>query len=391
MRRLSLPVYPDWRAWCAEQSFDFAEPGGEGYWRDDAAYAFDLTALERDVEGPADELLAMMDDLAGRVAESERDLAFLGIPSDWWDAIRASRKRGDLSVYGRMDLAYDGTGPAKLLEFNADTPTGLYETGAVQWHWLERRKASGDLPADADQYNRLHEALIERWRAFPPHGGPLVASSGPEPEDRVTAEYMRDLAQQAGHVTGHTPIDAIGLTSTGLLVDERDQAIRLWFKLYPWEWLATEVFGPALRAMVADGRVIVVEPLWRSVLSNKGMLALLWRDHPGHPSLLPTYAEDDPAAVKLGPHHAEKPFFAREGHNVRLIGPEGVTARAGPYGGRAVRQALAAVPSFDTPEGRVHTVLGAWAVGNAFVALSVREDASRITTDDAWFVPHVLA
>ena len=33
------------------------------------------------------------------------------------------------------------------------------------------------------------------------------------------------------------------------------------------------------------------------ILSNKGMLALLWEMAPGHPNLLPCYFEDDPRAA----------------------------------------------------------------------------------------------
>jgi glutathionylspermidine synthase len=36
-------------------------------------------------------------------------------------------------LYGRFDLAYRGDGPPKLLEYNADTPTALFEAAVVQW------------------------------------------------------------------------------------------------------------------------------------------------------------------------------------------------------------------------------------------------------------------
>ena len=39
------------------------------------------------------------------------------------------------SVYGRFDLRYGGEWPPKLLEFNADTPTGLVESAVTQWNW----------------------------------------------------------------------------------------------------------------------------------------------------------------------------------------------------------------------------------------------------------------
>ncbi|WP_163333523.1 glutathionylspermidine synthase family protein, partial [Klebsiella aerogenes] len=87
----------------------------------------------------------------------ERILASLRIPERAWDAVRDSWRRGDPSLYGRLDFAYGGNGPAKLLEYNADTPTALYETGVFQWLWLEQALASGRLPAGSDQFNSVHE------------------------------------------------------------------------------------------------------------------------------------------------------------------------------------------------------------------------------------------
>ncbi|WP_164203627.1 glutathionylspermidine synthase family protein, partial [Stenotrophomonas maltophilia] len=74
------------------------------------------------------------------------------------------------SLYGRLDFAYGGNGPAKLLEYNADTPTALYETGVFQWLWLEQALASGRLPAGSDQFNSVHERLVARFRELPVDG-----------------------------------------------------------------------------------------------------------------------------------------------------------------------------------------------------------------------------
>ena len=63
-------------------------------------------------------------------------------------------------MYGRFDLRYDGGGPAKLLEYNADTPTTLLEASILQWNWLK------DTHPDDDQWNSLHEQLVERWRVI---------------------------------------------------------------------------------------------------------------------------------------------------------------------------------------------------------------------------------
>ncbi|CCJ76861.1 Similarity with glutathionylspermidine synthase, group 1 [Cronobacter muytjensii 530] len=41
-----------------------------------------------------------------------------------------------------MDFVWTGQGPVKLLEYNADTPTSLYESAYFQWQWLKTRAAT---------------------------------------------------------------------------------------------------------------------------------------------------------------------------------------------------------------------------------------------------------
>ena len=59
----------------------------------------------------------------------------LRIPRVAWEAIAASWHAHEKNLYGRFDLAYRGEGPPKLLEYNADTPTALFEAAVVQWDW----------------------------------------------------------------------------------------------------------------------------------------------------------------------------------------------------------------------------------------------------------------
>lgn len=76
-------------------------------------------------------------------------------PESMWDLVRDSWIHKAPSLYSRVDLAYNGKGPAKLLENNADTPTSLYETGFWQWLWLEEQVQSGILPPHIDQFHSL--------------------------------------------------------------------------------------------------------------------------------------------------------------------------------------------------------------------------------------------
>ncbi len=52
---------------------------------------------------------------------------------------------------------------------------------------------------------------------------------------------------------------------------------------------------------------------WKAVLSNKGILPLLWERHPNHPNLLPAFFDDDPAAEPSAKPGCAKPLFSREG------------------------------------------------------------------------------
>src|SRR5947208_14382981 len=117
--------------------------------------------------------------------------------------LATSFKRGDPSLYGLFDLRNYGQGPAKLLEYNADTPTSVFETAVFQWSWLEDAKARLITPHDADQFNSLHERLIEGWKQIGQKnigaGGTLhLAGALDNPEDGGTISYLEDTARQAG-------------------------------------------------------------------------------------------------------------------------------------------------------------------------------------------------
>ena len=311
-----------------------------------------------------------------------RALARLKIPEFAWDLIAESWRRRDPSLYGRFDFVYDGRGAPKLLEYNADTPTALYEAAVVQWRWLEQLVSSGDLPRDADQFNSAHEKLIARFAAI--GGGEFLhlACVASAPDDAGTLAYLQDCAQQAGLPTLAMDMGDIGLKG-GRFVDREGRAIRRMFKLYPWEWMFADPFGryPAMQA------TRFVEPPWKAILSCKGALALLWEMAPHHENLLECYFEGERNARLLSTY-ARKPLYSREGADIELVG-RGSPLRgpADGYGAEGyVRQALRPLPEFD---GR-YPVIGAWIVGDEAAGIGVREDVTPLTTARAHFVPHAI-
>jgi glutathionylspermidine synthase len=132
-----------------------------------------------------------------------------------------------------------------------------------------------------------------------------------------------------------------------------------------------------------------IEPLWKAVLSTKGILPLLWEMAPNHPNLLECYFEDDPRAAKrLADHYVRKPLYSREGANITIVdGVFRLDGDQGPYDkGAFVRQALSPLPVFDGN----HPVIGSWLVGGRACGMGVREDSSPITRNTSRFIPHAL-
>jgi glutathionylspermidine synthase len=195
---------------------------------------------------------------------------------------------------------------------------------------------------------------------------------------------LEDCARQAGLEAGFVSIEAIGMADDRSFVDDRDRRIELLFKLYPWEWLFQDRFG----ADVRNTSTRFLEPPWKAVLSNKGLLPFLWEMARGHPNLLPAYFEDDPRKGELGSTFARKPLYSREGANVLLVRDAQVLERdEGPYGAEGyVRQALVDLPAHDGH----HAVIGSWIVGDEPAGICVRESRKRITSNRARFVPHVI-
>jgi glutathionylspermidine synthase len=384
MRRIVCTERDDWQATAAATGFDFHSADGQRYWDERAYYAFSLDEIERQIEAPTGEINAMCLELVGRAVGDERLLRLLKIPEAYWTFIAASWQRRDRSLYGRIDLRFDGIGPAKLLEYNADTPTSLFEAAVFQWTWLEQAIERQIIPKRADQFNSLHERLIDAWKTVAGGRRLHLAGALQSAEDAGTLHYLSDVAEQAGLKTSLIDIAAIGLRGDGSFVDLDDQVIELAFKLYPWEWMFRENFGANLKG--ASTRWI--EPPWKAILSNKGILPLLWSMFPGHPNLLPAWFDDEAAAAGLGTSYVRKPLYSREGANVTLVsGGNPIDQQPGPYGAEGfIRQALAPLPEFSGQ----YPVLGSWIVDGTPCGLSIREDDNPITGNMSRFVPHAI-
>ena len=383
MERIPVAQRPDLAHAASEHGFEFRD-GGIPYWDESVYYRFASRQIDQDIAAPAEEIERMCFDVVERAINDEAILRRLGIAEEFWDYIAGSWRGQDRNILGRMDLSYDGTGAAKLLEYNADTPTALYESSVFQWEWLERAMELGLVPEGCDQFNELHESLVEAFSRLGIEGLAHFASIGDIEDDRGTLEYLEECARDAGLSTCVLAMEEIGADAEGQFTDLEDRVITTLVKLYPWEWIMAEEFGRHVPASA----VRFFEPPWKSVLSNKGLLPLLWEMFEGHPNLLPAFFEDDPRAAELGDSYVRKPLWSRQGANIEIIGDGGSASRMdGPYGEEGhIVQAFHPLPEIDGN----FPLLGCWLIASKAVGLCIREDATLVTSAQARFVPHVI-
>ena len=355
------------------------------YWNEAAWYEVTMDQVEA-IEAATEELWAMCLDAASAMARDFDD-ARLGLPTGTMDLVRESVRRSEPAVYARFDLRFDPLEESiKVYELNGDTPTGLVETGVAQWRWLE------DVMGDADQFNSVHERLVEAWRRLAAHGAfPggeiafLYSDADPTGEEYMTTVYLQDTATAAGLRTACFRIEDLGWNEAAReFRDPHDRPLRHAFKLYPWEAMLGEEFGSHLLRRRERRRVRWVEPVWKVLLSTKALLPVLWQRNPDHPLLLPAYF-DNPGDLT---EWVAKPLHGREGDNIGIHLADGTDlVRDGHYGSEGwVYQAYAPPPSFDGN----HAVLGSWIVDGQAAGMIVRESDGVVTDYYSRVVPHVI-
>jgi glutathionylspermidine synthase len=376
MKREELTERSDWREKFETRGFYFHSLGGT-YWDETACYHFSSEQIDL-LESATQELHKISLAAVEAVIANNR-FSELGIPQDFIPLIKQSWQLHEKSLFGRFDLCYDGTHPPKLLEYNADTPTSLIEASVAQWNWLE------DVHPEYDQFNSLHEKLIERWKVVAdnlPLNAPVYFSCAKDnEEDLGNLEYLRDTALQAGIDARFLFIEDIGWDEDNQkFVDLDNTRISALFKLYPWEWLMNEEFAVNLLAHP----IRIVEPAWKILLSNKGILAILWEMFPNHPNLLPCYFD----AQVFHDDYVKKPLFSREGANVSIYHAGHVDEQAGDYGAEGfIYQAYAPLPKFSNH----YTVIGSWIIGDQPAGIGIREDETLITKNTSRFLPHYFS
>lgn len=369
MNRISITPRPGWQDTIQEQGFVYYKD----YYNESAAYALTATEIDR-LESATGQLFDMCLAVVDHVIEHQLWDEFF-IPREYAALITHSWKEDAISLYGRLDLAYNGT-DIKLLEFNADTPTSLLEASVIQWYWLQ------DYNKQYDQFNSIHEKLITHLKVCQEYFLPgklfFTCAHGSE-EDFITTKYLEDVAQQAGIDTAFLYMNEIGVDHRELFCTAAGEIMRNIFKLYPWEWMFREEFGRYLA--INQHGMNWIEPPYKAILSNKMLLPYLYKLFPTSPYILPC-AYGQP----LSDSYVRKPVFSREGANTLVVHKNLVLEEtSGEYGEEGyIYQEYFPIPKHDgqTP------VIGSWLIGGEPAGMGIRESSGLITGNTSRFCPH---
>ncbi|WP_270963424.1 glutathionylspermidine synthase family protein [Campylobacter upsaliensis] len=285
----------------------------------------------------ANELYDMFIAAAQNVIDNDR-FDELGIPFNLIDAIKMSwENEVHWHLYGRFDFAggLDGK-PIKLIEFNADTPTSLFESAILQWAMLKQNNLDEHL-----QFNSIYESLMDNFKRlitldesveeFEEHyrGWKILFSSvAGNKEEELTTKLLAHIAKDAGFECDFSYVDEVEFGEEGIF--KNGVNYEYWFKLIPWEEIAIEEGELAmfLTQIMRNQKAIILNPAYTLLFQSKGILKILWELYPNHPLLLESSYE--PLQEK---DFVRKPMFGREGANISIVKDDvKLQENIGPYG-----------------------------------------------------------
>ncbi len=342
------------------------------------------------------------------------------------------------TLYSRFDFSFPNFDNPncfpKMLEINADTPTILLECSLVQRQWMEQvffenfqqkqiRSSFSHLYDSISQYNTIEDGLKSHWEYILENLSEKeqqpdtfhFCSIAPSEEDFQTVAFIMKCFNIVSHSKGYNTksnflyIQDVGFSEESYeFVDLQNKPISHLFKLYAWEWLIEEFFGPQMLQLVSEEQIHVYEPLWKMILTHKGLMAILWKLFPGNKYLLPSYfsKEDLVAHTQDSSSFVKKPFYGREGNNVSITQNHQIVCShlqtkqvVMPFLSKPntefsnsegyLYQQLCLLPRFDD---RFYTAIGSWVIGEQACGMGMREDSNMITRNlHNSFVPHIVA
>lgn len=303
----------------AELGFTWANLEDEAYWVDQLVL-MDQSAYKELIR--AAELLWRVFDKTARYVKGNRAMyEKLSIPEVLWDGLDRLELNGDgvISRYARFDFTVNQQGDIKLLELNADTPTGYVEA-SIATPWLCEQMGL------SSPNKTMKELVRAAWNEEAPDYAACIAY-GQHLEDTGTIDA---LVAHSGRKM--TCVDCLDLwIDEGVVKVGSDQIISSMFALYPKEWMGVDDGGEALSYAIEEQFIRLFNPLHAVILQSKGLQAVVWDLHQGNAGL---FSEEEHKAIEsymlptfftpeLSGNYVSKSMFGREGGSVELYDTRG--------------------------------------------------------------------
>jgi glutathionylspermidine amidase/synthetase len=279
------------------------------------------------------ELHALFMHATGYVLSDDSRLEPFNIPRALWPKIHQSwDNRRNQMITGRFDFSLSERG-LKVYEYNCDSAACHLETGKIQGKWAEHFGCDDGY----DPGQKLHELIAGAWQHSDVNDV-LHIMQDRDAEETYHALFMQEAMTEAGIrskvIRG---VEGLSWEPDGRIADADGVRVKWVWKTWAWEtaldqlraecedgeialtdWSAGNLpkHPPRLVDVLLRKDVMVYEPLWTLIPSNKAILPVLWAMFPEYPYLLNTsYALTD-ELKRTG--YVVKPIVGRGGANIRI-------------------------------------------------------------------------
>jgi glutathionylspermidine amidase/synthetase len=247
----------------------------------------------------------------------------------------------------------------------------------------------------------------------PEIGSLLIWKEGGHFEETYHALFMKSAIEAAGYTCQLIQgLDSLRKTKSGDVIDENGNTLRWIWKTWAWETAlddlrfadvitnkidettteTTNANAPDLPLNLADvllnDHIMVFEPLWTLIPSNKAILPVLWRMFPNHSYLLNAdYALNDELKDN---GYVSKPIVGRCGANIQLVSSDSKTLaeKTGFFDDRPmIYQQLFTLPQIDKQYVKIST----FTAQGHYAGCGVRVDSSMIIGKNSDCLPLQIA
>jgi len=323
----------------------------------------------------------------------KRKLDTFDLPEEMLLLIEYSWRNKHQHIIGRFDFGdgVDADEP-KLLEYNADTPTLVPESGMLQ----QAFKAMYSKP-DVAQFNTLDEDLVAGFNKLADtnatsHHSILFTSLGYE-EDRANLQPLMDAAATAGFDVAYADLPDIDFDEDeGIFLESNSGEFVQYdylYKLVPWEFICFEEpeLLKILYKLVTKDLVYVLNPAYTIIFQSKQFLENVYDKFPSSKYLLKTKSDRSFFASQ---RCVEKVIFGRLGENIKVYSENDIVIEktGGDFGHfPSVFQEFAEL--YKDEDGDLYQA-SVFTVNGVPSCLSFRRGEKLIIDDDAEFIPHFI-